>query len=77
MADFNQFGAGDDENAEIKKLTIEVVRTRTQTPPHQAGSRCMRRSLAYPIMCCCRRPIPITSILGRSSFAPASRKKEV
>ncbi|KAK7755253.1 hypothetical protein SLS62_002758 [Diatrype stigma] len=24
MADFNQFGAGDDENAEIKKLTIEV-----------------------------------------------------
>lgn len=27
MADFNQFGTGDDENAEIKKLTVEVVRT--------------------------------------------------
>lgn len=24
MADFNQFGTGDDENAEIKKLTVEV-----------------------------------------------------
>lgn len=26
MAEFNQFGAGEDENAEIKKLELEVVR---------------------------------------------------
>ncbi len=32
MADFNQFAASDEENAEIKKLTQDVVRN--STPPY-------------------------------------------
>jgi hypothetical protein len=32
MADFNAFGGAEEENAEIKKLTAEVVRT-PRIPP--------------------------------------------
>lgn len=77
MADFNQFAASDEENTEIKKLTLEVVRNRDLEFLRLLALRFLL--LASRFLTCpntlYRKPTPITSSRGRSSFAPVRVKK--